>query len=76
MQREGLFFSTASAARAWLGVGQCAAWARTGSRRQVACLMDVARHHADIEAVYTYEGTDTMQSLIMGRAITGIDAFA
>lgn len=38
--------------------------------------MDVARHHADIEAVYTYEGTDTMQSLIMGRAITGIDAFA
>lgn len=36
----------------------------------------VARHHADIEAVYTYEGTDSVQSLIVGRAITGINAFA
>jgi glutaryl-CoA dehydrogenase len=35
----------------------------------------VARHHADIEAVYTYEGTDTIQSLIVGREITGIGAF-
>lgn len=35
----------------------------------------VARHHADIEAVYTYEGTDTIQSLIVGRAITGLSAF-
>jgi glutaryl-CoA dehydrogenase len=36
----------------------------------------VARHHADMEAVYTYEGTDTVQSLIVGRAITGHAAFA
>jgi glutaryl-CoA dehydrogenase len=36
----------------------------------------VARHHADMEAVYTYEGTDTVQSLIVGRAVTGISAFA
>ena len=36
----------------------------------------VARHHADIEAVYTYEGTDSIQSLIVGRAITGMSAFA
>ncbi|MEO8852084.1 MAG: acyl-CoA dehydrogenase family protein [Allobranchiibius sp.] len=35
----------------------------------------VARHHADIEAVYTYEGTDSIQSLIVGRAITGMSAF-
>jgi glutaryl-CoA dehydrogenase len=35
----------------------------------------VARHHADVEAVYTYEGTDTVQSLIVGRAVTGISAF-
>jgi len=35
----------------------------------------VARHHADIEAVYTYEGTDSIQSLIVGRAITGMNAF-
>jgi glutaryl-CoA dehydrogenase len=36
----------------------------------------VARHHADMEAVYTYEGTDTVQVLIVGRAITGHSAFA
>lgn len=36
----------------------------------------VARHHADVEAIYTYEGTDTVQSLIVGRTITGIGAFA
>ena len=35
----------------------------------------VARHHADIEAVYTYEGPDSIQSLIVGRAITGLNAF-
>lgn len=32
--------------------------------------------HADMEAVYTYEGTDTVQSLIVGRALTGLSAFA
>jgi glutaryl-CoA dehydrogenase len=36
----------------------------------------VARHFADIEAVFTYEGTDTIQSLIVGREITGTAAFA
>ncbi len=36
----------------------------------------IARHHADIEAVFTYEGTDTIQSLIVGREITGKQAFA
>ena len=36
----------------------------------------VARHFADIEAVFTYEGTDTIQSLIVGREITGMAAFA
>ncbi|HYL44935.1 MAG TPA: acyl-CoA dehydrogenase family protein [Ktedonobacteraceae bacterium] len=36
----------------------------------------IARHHADIEAVFTYEGTDTIQSLIVGREITGIQAFS
>jgi glutaryl-CoA dehydrogenase len=35
----------------------------------------VARHHADMEAVYTYEGTDSIQSLIVGREITGESAF-
>ncbi len=36
----------------------------------------IARHFADIEAVFTYEGTDTIQSLIVGREITGKAAFA
>ena len=36
----------------------------------------VARHQADMEAVYTYEGTDSIQTLILGREITGEQAFA
>lgn len=36
----------------------------------------VARHFADIEALHTYEGTETVQALIVGRSITGISAFA
>jgi glutaryl-CoA dehydrogenase len=36
----------------------------------------IARHHADIEAVFTYEGTDTIQALIVGREITGRQAFS
>lgn len=33
------------------------------------------RHMTNIESVYTYEGTDDIHTLILGRAITGIDAF-
>jgi glutaryl-CoA dehydrogenase len=36
----------------------------------------VARHHADIEAIFTFEGTDSIQSLILGREITGLPAIA
>lgn len=36
---------------------------------------DLARYFADAEAVYTYEGTHEMNSLIVGRAITGLSAF-
>lgn len=36
----------------------------------------VARHLADMQAVYTYDGTDTMLALIVGREITGLGAFA
>jgi glutaryl-CoA dehydrogenase len=35
----------------------------------------VIRHMGDIEVIHTYEGTETMQALIVGRAITGIGAF-
>nr|WP_246405956.1 acyl-CoA dehydrogenase family protein [Modestobacter versicolor] len=34
----------------------------------------IARHHADIEAIYTFEGTDHVQALIVGRDITGLSA--
>ncbi|MCB7136208.1 acyl-CoA dehydrogenase family protein [Cellulosimicrobium marinum] len=36
----------------------------------------VARHFADIEALHTYEGTESVQALIVGRDITGVSAFA
>lgn len=36
---------------------------------------DVARFHADAEAVYSYEGTHEINALIVGRSITGISAF-
>lgn len=36
---------------------------------------NVARHFADTEAIYTYEGTYQMQTLIVGKAITGLGAF-
>ena len=36
---------------------------------------DVARFVADAEAIYSYEGTKEINSLIVGRAITGFSAF-
>ena len=60
----------------------------TRKARQVICeardllggngiLLDfhVMRHMADIEAIHTYEGTETIQTLIVGRDITGASAF-
>jgi glutaryl-CoA dehydrogenase len=60
----------------------------TRKARQVICeardllggngiLLDfhVMRHMADIEAIHTYEGTETIQTLIVGRDITGVSAF-
>jgi glutaryl-CoA dehydrogenase len=35
----------------------------------------VMRHMTDIEAIYTYEGTEHIQSLIVGRDITGVSTF-
>jgi glutaryl-CoA dehydrogenase len=35
----------------------------------------VIRHMGDIEVIHTYEGTETMQALIVGRDITGVGAF-
>ena len=36
---------------------------------------EVMRHLCDLEAVYTYEGTFDINTLIVGREITGIGAF-
>lgn len=36
----------------------------------------VARHMTDMEVVSTYEGTDSIQSLLVGRQITGLSAFS
>ena len=35
----------------------------------------VARHLVNLQAVNTYEGTQDIHALILGRAITGIAAF-
>lgn len=35
----------------------------------------VVRHFADIEALHTYEGTESIQALLVGRDITGTGAF-
>jgi glutaryl-CoA dehydrogenase len=36
----------------------------------------LARHLADMQAVYTYDGTDTVLALIVGRDIAGYQAFS
>ena len=35
----------------------------------------VIRHMADIESIHSYEGTETVQTLLVGRDITGVSAF-
>ncbi len=35
----------------------------------------LARHFVDMEAVYTYEGTNEINTLVVGREITGVAAF-
>jgi glutaryl-CoA dehydrogenase len=35
----------------------------------------VMRHMADMEAIFTFEGTETIQTLVVGRDITGHGAF-
>ncbi len=36
----------------------------------------VSRHMNNLESVYTYEGTDDIHTLIVGQAITGLNAFS
>jgi glutaryl-CoA dehydrogenase len=36
----------------------------------------IIRHMLNLEAVNTYEGTEDINTLILGRAMTGISAFS
>ncbi|HTQ45862.1 MAG TPA: acyl-CoA dehydrogenase family protein [Polyangiaceae bacterium] len=79
MQQEGkLEDQHASLAKAYTTVAMRDTVARA---REVlganGILLDeqVARFFADAEAIYSYEGTREMQTLIVGRAITGFSAF-
>lgn len=36
---------------------------------------NIGRFVADSEAIYSYEGTREIQTLIVGRAVTGLSAF-
>ena len=52
------------------------AWARESMGGNGIVLdYGAARHFADAEALYSYEGTKEMNSLIVGRALTGAAAF-
>lgn len=78
-QDEGIYNDENSAmAKMW-----CAARARetTALAREICggngILLNtgVGRFFADAEAVYSYEGTHEINSLVVGRALTGISAF-
>jgi glutaryl-CoA dehydrogenase len=78
-QAEGIYKDENSAlAKMW-----CAAKARetTALAREICggngIILDnrVGRFFADAEAVYSYEGTHEINSLIVGRALTGLGAF-
>ncbi|HWH25491.1 MAG TPA: acyl-CoA dehydrogenase family protein, partial [Pseudolysinimonas sp.] len=52
------------------------AWARESlGGNGIVLEHNVIRHFADAEALYSYEGTREMNTLIVGRAITGKAAF-
>jgi glutaryl-CoA dehydrogenase len=36
----------------------------------------VIRHMLNLESVFTYEGTDNVHTLVLGRHITGVNAFS
>ena len=48
---------------------------RLGEESMQSTLAALARFFADAEALYSYEGTREMNTLIVGRAITGESAF-
>ncbi|MFG6403018.1 acyl-CoA dehydrogenase family protein [Microbacterium sp. P04] len=65
-------------AKLWIAdrLRETVAWAReVVGGNGILIDYDVARFFTDAEAVYTYEGTREMNTLIVGRAVTGLSAF-
>lgn len=54
------------------------AWTPATSSVATGLLIEhhVARHLTDMEVVHTYEGTNSIQAIIVGRGLTGISAFS
>lgn len=79
LQRRGeLTGSVAALAKSWAAtrVRETVALGREiGGAEGIRLENDLARFFADAEAVYTYEGTHEINSLIVGREITGLSAF-
>lgn len=78
-RQEGVASDEESAlAKVWIAdrLRETAAWAReVVGGNGIVVDYDVARFFTDAEAVYTYEGTREINTLIVGRAITGLSAF-
>lgn len=78
-QQEGVYRDEDSAlAKYWV----CAHLRETVALAREVCggngiLLEtgVARHFADAEAIYTYEGTNEISALMVGRSATGLSAF-
>ncbi|KAD4059768.1 glutaryl-CoA dehydrogenase [Arthrobacter yangruifuii] len=79
-QQEGIFRDEDSAlAKMWISLHmrETVALAReVVGGNGITLATDVARFHADAEAVYSYEGTHEINALVVGRAVTGKSAFA
>jgi glutaryl-CoA dehydrogenase len=79
LQQEGVYRDEDSAlAKYWV----CAHLRETVALAREVCggngillATGVARHFADAEAIYTYEGTNEISALMAGRAATGLSAF-
>ncbi|KAA9393300.1 glutaryl-CoA dehydrogenase [Kocuria coralli] len=78
-QQEGAYRDEDSAlAKMWVcsSMRETVALAReVAGGNGITLAADVARFHADAEAVYSYEGTHEVNSLIVGRAVSGRSAF-
>ena len=78
-QDEGVYRDQDSAmAKAWTcsRMRETVAWAREiAGGNGILLSNDVGRFFADAEAIYTYEGTKEINTLVVGRAITGRSAF-